>query len=141
MSAVRVNIRLRTLDRYIVRVNGSPRALTPREDDVLERFVQLILQAIRDRWPVDTGTSRDAWSVVLGGRAGAMSITISNRMHYAEFVHDGLWEHLIPAVWKAVEGPLMFAAKAAVDRTQREIKRRLELGGSILDVFRAGLGL
>jgi hypothetical protein len=137
--AVRVEIRLRKLDRYIRLAHGAPRALTPLEEDVLERFAMKMLQAIRDRWPVDTGTSRDAWNIELKGLPGQMAFIIENPMYYVEYVHDELWERLIPAVWKAVEGPLMFAIKAKVDRTEREIKSLLDLGGEVLDIYRAGL--
>jgi hypothetical protein len=119
MAAVQVDIKLRSIDKYIIQVHGSPRALTPDEDDYLERFAELITQAIRDNWPVDTGTSRDKWSVAITGRAGDVGFVVENEMWYAEFVHDELYLRLIPQIWNAIKENLIAGFKRVIDETER----------------------
>ncbi len=121
MGAVSVDIKLKSIDRYIRLKHGQPRALTFDERFVLVKFADLIQQAIRDRWPVDTGTSRDRWQVWSVPTAGDLAIMIENPMFYAEYVHEGLWERLIPAVWNAVKGEVISALKKEIDRTERRL--------------------
>lgn len=135
MGAVSVEIQLQSIDDYIIRKHGFVRALTFSENMVLVEFSQLIQQAIRDRWPVDTGTSRDRWQVTSAASFGALSILIENPMFYAEFVHNGLWERLIPAVWDAVKNEFSRAMKFEIDRTERRLEGAT--GEGLINLIRA----
>ena len=135
MGAVSVDIQLKSIEEYIIRKHGSPRALTGDERFVLRQFVQLIKQAIRDRWPVDTGTSRDRWQAWSIPTAGDLAIMIENPMFYAEYVHDGLWERLIPAVWNAVKAELIRELKREIDKTERRLAGNR--GVPIIELLRA----
>ena len=42
-------------------------------------------------------------------------------MFYAEYVHEGLWERLIPEVWNAVKNEFSRAIKFEIDRTERRL--------------------
>lgn len=122
MGAVRVNIKLRSIDDFIVREHGSRRSLTPWESEYLERFAQLITQSIRERWPVDTGTSRDRWTVMATGTGGDVGLIIENPMYYAEFVHNALWETLIPKVWNLVKENLLRGLKVRIAETEKTLR-------------------
>ena len=135
MGAVSVDIQLQSLEEYIRLKHGSPRALTGDERFVLRQFVQLIQQAIRDRWPVDTGTSRDRWQAWFIPTAGDLAIMVENPMFYAEYVHDGLWERLIPAVWNAVKTELLREMKREIDKTERRLASNR--GVPIIELLRA----
>ena len=135
MGAVSVDIKLKSIDRYIRLKHGQPRALTFDERFVLRQFAQLIQQAIRDRWPVDTGTSRDRWQVWSVPTAGDLAIMVENPMFYAEYVHEGLWERLIPAVWNAVKGEVINALKKEIDKTESRLQAGR--GVPIIELLRA----
>lgn len=133
--AVRLNIRLRTLDEYVAKRHGAQRALTPHESNAIYDFADRMLQYIKDRWPVDTGTSRDRWTYVLNGTPGQMGLTIENPMFYAEYVHyaggsddSPLWETLLPEAFNMVKDALMAAVLAAVDKTEQRIDRDIQRG-------------
>jgi len=132
VGAVSVDIRLPDIDAYIVQKHGQPRSLTPEEADILSSFASLILQAIRDRWPVDTGTSRDRWEVSTVPSGGRISILVENPLYYAEYVHDGLWRTLIPAIWNIVKPDVMRTLKFAIDKTETKLNSTT----SIFSIFR-----
>ena len=135
MGAVSVEIDLKSLNTYIRLKHGSPRALTGEERFTLRQFTQLIQQAIRDRWPVDTGTSRDRWIVYSVPTAGDLAIFVENPMFYAEYVNDGLWERLVPAVWNAVKPEVIREMKREIDKTERRLSGAT--GGILLDLLKA----
>ena len=135
MGAVSVEIDLKSLNNYIRLKHGSPRALTGEERFTLRQFTQLIQQAIRDRWPVDTGTSRDRWIVYSVPTAGDLAIFVENPMFYAEYVNDGLWERLVPAVWNAVKPEVIREMKREIDKTERRLSGAT--GGILLDLLKA----
>jgi len=135
VGAVSVEIELKSLNTYIRLKHGRPRALTADERFTLRQFVQLIQQAIRDRWPVDTGTSRDRWIVYSVPTAGDLSIFVENPMFYAEYVHGGLWERLVPAVWNAVKPEVIREMKREIDKTERRLSGAT--GGILLDLLKA----
>lgn len=135
MGAVSVEIDLKSLNTYIRLKHGSPRALTGDERFVLRQFTQLIQQAVRDRWPVDTGTSRDRWIVYSVPTAGDLSIFVENPMFYAEYVNNGLWERLVPAVWNAVKPELIREMKREIDKTERRLES--SRGVPLLELLRA----
>ncbi len=135
MGAVSVEIDLKSLNTYIRLKHGSPRALTGEERFTLRQFTQLIQQAIRDRWPVDTGTSRDRWIVYSVPTAGDLAIFVENPMFYAEYVNNGLWERLVPAVWNAVKPEVIREMKREIDKTERRLSGAT--GGILLDLLKA----
>lgn len=135
MGAVSVEIKLKSIDDYIIRKHGFTRALTFAENMVLIEFSDLIQQAIRDRWPVDTGTSRDRWQVTSTAAFGELAILIENPMFYAEYVHEGLWERLIPEVWNAVKNEFSRAIKFEIDRTERRLEGAT--GEGLINLIRA----
>ena len=130
--AVLVDIRLKTSEDYITKKNeGDPRRPTDAEADVINHWAEIVLAYIRNRWPVDTGTSRDRWSIVFDGTPGRMALFIENPMYYAEYVHlagtppdPPLWETLIPEAWGLFELPMRAAVFRAGDRTANETERR-----------------
>ena len=56
-------IKLKSIDEHIRKTHGRYRSLLPTESAILTDYGQKILRHVVDRWPVDTGTSRDRWSV------------------------------------------------------------------------------
>lgn len=134
MGAVSVDIKLESIDNYIRLKHGEPRSLTTAESDVLRRFARVIRQAIRDRWPVDTGTSRDRWEVFTIPTAGDVAIIIENPMFYAEYVHNGLWERLIPAIWNFAKPEIIAAMRREIDKTERRLQGNTTL--TIFDLLR-----
>ena len=127
MGAVEVTVRLRTIDQYIRTKHGRPRSLTPGEMDIATRWVDKIVELVRSEWPIDTGTSYDNWTASLNPRGGQISITVSNDMYYAEYVHDGLWRSVVPRAVKAVKRLLISQLKTAILRTEE----RLESGADL----------
>lgn len=137
---VRLAIRFKSLDDYIAKQRGRQRAMTPPEMDAVYRFADRMLQYIKDRWPVDTGTSRDKWTYELNPTPGQMGLTIENEMYYAEYVHlaggtaeSPLWETLLPEAFNLVKDALLSAALAAVDQTERRVARDIARGQSARD--------
>lgn len=129
-------VRLESIERYILQVHGDVRNLTPEEHDVLVVYANLIIGYIQDRWPVDTGTSRDEWRFVGSlGLPGAVGFRIINDMWYARWVHRSgepagppLWEILVPAAIQDVAPGMLAALRAAIDRTEAALRRKLEQG-------------
>ena len=56
----------------------------------LLRLADLSVVDIRSEWPVDSGDSQDGWETD--------GSSIVNEVRYAEFVHDGLADDLVPSV-------------------------------------------
>ena len=113
--------------------HGGLRALTPGEESVLYEYGEELLRGIVSAWPVDTGTSQDAFSFYTSGDPGeGFGIVVENPMYYAEYVHlagtmpePPLWRTLFPAVWAPIKPRLLadlFAAIRATEhaRAQRE---------------------
>ena len=137
MGAVRVTIRLQSVDDYIRRKHGRPRAFVPNETRALAAWGDRMMQYIKARWPVDTGTSRDRWEYYIDPTPGTMAIVIENPMYYADFVHyvggnadNPLWSSLIPEAFNLIKSAMLTAAYSAVDATERAIERRRRAGMS-----------
>jgi hypothetical protein len=100
-------IPLKTVMAAIVRLHGSVRGLSTTETAILDAHAGAIVDDIADQWPVDTSTSRDAWTHILDNSAGNVGFTLINDVEYAEFVHragegpDPLYETLLPEVVRA----------------------------------------
>ena len=126
MGAVRATIRLASLEAKIREAHGSPRALVPDETDVVRKWGELMLDFVQASWPVDTGTSRDAWSFYIDPSPGSMAIVIENPMFYADYVfragditRSPIWEVIIVEAWSLARQGLILEAKAAIDRTEQ----------------------
>ena len=108
----------------IERLHGAPRGLSTTEIAVLDEHAGRIVDAIADAWPVDTSTSRDAWTHLLETTAGNVAITLINDVDYAEYVHhkgegpDPLWETLLPETVKAAAPALNADMRAAIEETE-----------------------
>ena len=79
------------------------------------RLAELSVGDIRADWPVLTGTSQDGWRAT---RSGLDSMII-NDVDYAEDVHDGLADTLVPEVLETND-------PAAIAAIERVITARLE---------------
>ena len=79
------------------------------------RLAELSVVDIQADWPVLTGTSQDGWRT---SREGLNSI-ILNTVDYAEDVHDGLADTLVPEVLESND-------PAAIAAIERAITARLE---------------
>ena len=110
--AVEVNIRLKSIEDYIRQAHGRPRALTPREGDQITLWADRMLEHIKSRWPVDTGTSPE----------------------------DPLWRVLVPEAWNMVKDAMLTAVRGQIDLTERAIAQRQRAGltqrQAALDIFR-----
>ena len=96
---------------------------------ILDTYAEAIVEDIQSGWPVDTSTSRDAFAFVTTDYK-AITVVIENDADYVQYIHRAgepkeppLYETLIPEIVNT-HGPDMVAAmKAAVDRTERELKQ------------------
>lgn len=135
MAGVEQEIRLASIERYIVAAHGSARELSVDEIDVLDSYAGEVVREIADRWPVDTSTSRDMWTYYVDG--DTIGFTVSNDVDYVEYVHYAgesaeppLWETLIPEVWAEVGPRAVSAMQQAVDETERQIIEARRVGVS-----------
>tara|TARA_R110000824_G_scaffold8173_1_gene37013 strand:+ start:1226 stop:1747 length:522 start_codon:yes stop_codon:yes gene_type:complete len=134
MPAVRATIRLRTIDEYIRRVHGKNRSLTAIEMAVANNYARRIINAIRDNWPIDTGTSWGKWQWSLIPYPGEAAIVIENPMNYTTYVHpagtapnpsaagslaSSYAGRLIGQEVRAVKAGLTAALKRAIDATEK----------------------
>jgi hypothetical protein len=144
--AVELVVRLKSIDDYVKRRHGRVRALTPNEQGQIFRYADRMLEYIKSRWPVDTGTSRDRWTYELDPSPGRMAIRIENPMFYAEYVHHRggsperpLWETLVPEAFGLIKDPMLTAVRNQIDLTERAIERRKAQGvgerRALLDIF------
>lgn len=144
-------VRLRSVEAFIREVHGSDRALTATEILTIDEYAGAMLDDIQDAWPVDTSTSRDAWTYDLEESPGDIRITFSNDTYYVQYVHlsgedEPLWESLVPSVVQRYASDLLLAVRADILATEREIARNQAFGGRGLvdiiarrpEVFRVG---
>jgi len=80
-----VPINLTSIDAYINEKHHGYRHLELSELQVLDAYVSDILNQIEDAWPVDTSTSRDAFSYSISDD-GSAGFTIHNDCDYAEYI-------------------------------------------------------
>lgn len=110
---------------------GGLRALTPDEEGVLYAYGEDLLRYIVEAWPVDTGTSQDAFSFYTAGDPGqGFGIVVENPMFYAQYVHmagedpdSPLWRSLFPEAWASVKPGLLRDLFAEIDATEAERAR------------------
>jgi|694.fasta_scaffold02225_41 hypothetical protein len=106
--------------------HGGLRALTPDEESIVYLFGEDLVRYIVQAWPVDTGTSQDAFSFyVSGDPAQGFGIVVENPMYYAQYVHlkgadpdAPLWRTLFPEAWASVKPGLLRALFAEIDATE-----------------------
>ena len=102
------------------------RALTPDEEGVLYLFGEELVAYIVQAWPVDTGTSQDAFSFYTSGDpAQGFGIVVENPMYYAQYVFlkgedpdSPLWRTLFPEAWASIKPRLLRALFAEIDATE-----------------------
>ena len=144
MSAINYRIKLQRLEGMVKLKHKTSRRLAPREEKILERYARDIVSYIRDQWPVDTGTSRAAWSWRLDTVEGNYAINLTNRMYYASFVHyrgspkapgrHGRWltpavyEELVPEAWDKYEARLYADMAREIIRTEAELAKKQKMG-------------
>lgn len=127
-------IPLNTVRRHIERAHGSARGLSSTEVALLDELAGEIVDAIADEWPVDTSTSRDAWTHQLTTTAGNVSIELINDTSYAEYVHrkgevgEPLYETLLPAVVADLGPKINAQMRAAIDDTERRYQEYKKAG-------------
>jgi hypothetical protein len=106
--------------------HGGSRALTPDEESVLYVFGEELVRYIVTAWPVDTGTSQDAFSFyVSADPAQGFGIVVENPMFYVQYVHRAgedpespLWRSLFPEAWAAIKPNMLRALFAEIDATE-----------------------
>ena len=137
MSSVKLAITLKKLQDYVLEVHGEERRLGQDAERVLDRYATELVKYVRERWPVDTGTSRMAWSWRTSSRAGTYAIELTNRMYYASDITDDgtpdgtpLWSQLIAEGWKSLSESFYVEIKSEVDAAQQLIEAAVADGVS-----------
>lgn len=144
MSAINYRIKLQRLEGMVKLKHKTSRRLAPREEKILERYARDIVSYVRDQWPVDTGTSRAAWSWRLDTVEGNYAINLTNRMYYASFVHyrgspkapgrHGRWltpavyEEVVPEAWAKYRDRLYADMSREIIRTEAELAKKPKMG-------------
>lgn len=148
MAAIVQPVTLASVDAEIVRQHGTWRYLSPTELDILIDGVVEVVALVKAGWPVDTGTSKDAWTyTIYPPSERSIGFDIENPMFYAEWVHekggspeDPLWSRLIPAAVSSVMPGVVEALRRAIRATETEVARRAATSGSrpaaFLDIVR-----
>jgi len=135
---IRVPIRLRSVEDYIVQAHGSFRQLTLAERQVLREWADHIVDLIQAAWPVDTGFSRDGYFATIQASQRPIQIIVQDDVGYVQYVRrkgekqaglDFLWRRLIPQIIRQVSPALLADMKAAIDRTEAELKRQQQTTG------------
>tara|TARA_R100000664_G_scaffold34140_2_gene54325 strand:+ start:156 stop:647 length:492 start_codon:yes stop_codon:yes gene_type:complete len=129
--SVEINIRLRSIEQHIRRRHGSDRKPTPNETQIIGAYADTIINYIKRRWPVDTGTSRDRWMYRLLFNVGELVVRLENPMYYSEYVHyaggtpeDPLWRSLVPEAFQVYKDRLNQDVAQEIDRTERALVAR-----------------
>ena len=143
---IEVELRVTSVSAHLKRAHGSVRSLAVSELRILETYAEAIVEDIQAAWPVDTSTSRDAFTFTTADREN-IAIVVENDADYAEYVHrkgtapePALWETLIPAVWDRYKVDLARELRAAVDATEALIvsERAKGKGGLTVSQVLAG---
>lgn len=120
-----IPVRLQSIEQYIIQKHNGFRYLELNEIQTLDQWAGDIVQTIEDEWPVDTSTSRDAFSYTLM-EVGEVGFTILNDVDYVEYIHrkgtpsiaEGgtpLYAELIPQVIQQYKEGMLQALRDAVD--------------------------
>ena len=131
-----------SIEAYVRQVNGGPRQLTRTEREIIDNYAAMIVDDIEQAWPVDTSTSRDAWTYEVRGQANWMGFVIENDVDYVEWVHYAgqpatppLWETLLPATVQAYAAQMLAALRAEILISQRAIDKSRAVGGGLNTVL------
>lgn len=143
MAGISYPVQLASIQAYVRARHGSARQLTRSERDIIDDYASRIVTDIEAAWPVDTSTSRDAWTYEVRGQAAWAGFIIENDVEYVEWVHYAgqpaeppLWETLLPATVDAYIPALLADLRAEVDATERAITANKAKGGrGLLDVL------
>ena len=122
-------VRLQSTGLYLLQSHGKPRSLTAQEIGILRDYADLIVEGIQDAWPVDTGTSRDAWGYELHVHYPDIGFDLENDTDYAAYVSarggtGPLYETLIPDVVAQYANDLRQELMVAINAA--EVKRRAQ---------------
>ena len=138
MPAVRVNIRLRTIDAYIKQKHGRYRSLSSPEMGVLNRYAERMIRKIRSGWPIDTGTSWGKWQWEIYPFPGETALVIENPMDYTTYVHpagtapnpsragslgSSYAGRQLQSAFNEIKFPLTVALKREIDRTEARTRQ------------------
>lgn len=129
MAGVDATITLPTIEALVLQLHGRARALTPNEEDVVDRYAADVRDYVVARWPVDTGTSADAWEYEVNVSPGSYGFIVLNDIDYAEWVHMAgspttneagvsLGETLIGEGWQMVRSALLAELEVEVRATE-----------------------
>ena len=131
---IRVPVRLRSIEAFIVERHGRPRDIVFKEIRVLQRWARIVEVAIERAWPVDTGFSRDRFASKLFRPDEGIGFNIANDADYVQFIHRAgtpdnppLWTVLIPAIIRAAAPQINADMRAEIERTEQG-NRPMELG-------------
>jgi len=89
----RYPVLLQSIATYLLQSHGKPRSLTAKEVGILRDYADLIVEDIQDAWPVDTGTSRDAWGYELHVHYPQIGFDLENDADHVTFVHPHSTRH------------------------------------------------
>ena len=144
MAGVEANFAFPVIEALIVAQHGEPRALTGDELLILDAGGESMVTFIRDRWPVDTGSSQDAWMAHTSSSPGTIGIQITNDLDYAEWVHptgtaagDWYWQSLVTQAWTTVKPGLIADLSGQIIATEQAIRAA---GGGRRATLRAQAG-
>jgi len=148
--AIEVTWQLPAVDAYLLGAHGAPRSLTAEEGDVLWEYAAEVERYVVERWPVDTGTSRDSFAFTISTQPGEIAATFTNDMFYAKYVTEkgttpvsqggtSLYAELYPAALDAYRDNAIRDLKAAIDRTEATIARASSERGRRAATLRAYL--
>jgi hypothetical protein len=135
-----VRVPFRSLETYLVAAHGGPRSLAIDELDILDTYAAQVTADIEEAWPVDTGTSRDAFFYTILDDP-EIGFTISNDADYAEWVHpkgdpDPLVDTLVETVIDRYAPRVISEMQGAIDATEERATENTRKGGrGILDVL------
>lgn len=132
MAGVEIPLQLDSIRRRLIALHGGPRQLLPAEMRALQRVAEGLRAWIKSEWPVDTGTSRDAWEIDYVGSSSEISILLYNDVDYVEWVHRA-GEPEIPPLWEILQAqipqvakPMLELLSGAIVRGERDLRRYAE---------------
>lgn len=149
MGRIEVEMQLTESTAYLLRAHGGIRSLTAEEADLLHEYGQAIEDYVVERWPVDTGTSRDSFSFTTHSRPDpVLYVFFENPMYYAEFVHlkgepsiaeggEPIYATLFREAVDLYRPRLTAELNSAIDQTEAEIARASQDRGRRAATLRA----
>lgn len=154
MPAVHAQLKLATVEAWVRdRNQGSLRNMTIREAEIVHIYAEFMIRHIRERWPVDTGTSRDAWFVDVTTTAhSGYRLIFENPMWYSSWVHRRggtperpLWSRLIPEAVDLfialLNNQLMSEMAATEAALEAAVARGADRRGTLLNMLQTAVEL